>query len=135
MKLRSKATFAADSVVCIDGTFLLTATEEERAVTFCKGRHRQRGPRPSARADRHRAGGATEMFGRAFGCVRPAKGSGPSGDETRNNKEVRSKAIGPRGVANERPDEATRCHQFRPQNGELWTHFGAKARRSSRAAR
>ena len=67
-----------------------------------------------------------EQFREAFGGVTPAKGK-PSDDEARKNKEALMNVLKPLGVTNDRLDEVSNYYRFRPQNGELWKHSGAKA--------
>jgi hypothetical protein len=70
-----------------------------------------------------------EVFREAFSHVTPSRGGAePQPEQVRRNKEALMRALGPRGVTNERLDEVSNYYRYSPERGDLvWRSSPAAA--------
>jgi len=102
-------------------------TEKHVAVTFTGGYdtdQRDRG-RPVVLIAAA-LGVPTETFRRAFSGVTPARGSGPTQEEARRNKDALMSVLEPLGVTNDRLDEVSNYYRYRREQGEMWRNTPAE---------
>ena len=68
-----------------------------------------------------------DEFRDAFSHVKPAPaGEKPQEEQVRKNKDALMKALGPKGVTNDRLDEVSNFYRYRPGKGNLWKNTPAE---------